>query len=114
VETLETRGTRATENELNNIYTEQGKKEQVLIMNRYMIETPHKAEECHSIIEDVKLAGYLHHFDWGCATGVHCGWAIVEAMSLEHARQMVPWAVRDRARIVQVEKFDVDTSPHTM
>ena len=83
-------------------------------MNRYMIETPHSAEECKSIVDDVKVAGYLHHFEWGCAAGVHCGWAIVEAESLEHARQMVPWAVREKARIVKVEKFEKGHSLHPM
>lgn len=74
-------------------------------MNRYMIETPHSPEECKTILEDVKVAGYLHYFDWGCAIGVHCGWAIVEAESLDHARQMVPWEVREKARIVKVKSL---------
>jgi hypothetical protein len=45
---------------------------------------------------------------------VHTGWAIIETDNIEHARQIVPWRVRDRARIVKIEKYgDEDTvHPH--
>ena len=83
-------------------------------MYRYLIESPHDPEDCDTIIQAVHNAGYLHYFDWGCHEGVHTGWATVEAENLEHARQMVPWMVREKARIVQVEKYaDEDTvHPH--
>ena len=74
-------------------------------MDRYLIESPHDPEDCDDIIQEVHNAGYLHFFDWGCHAGVHTGWAIVETDHMEHARQMVPWRVRERARIVKVEKF---------
>jgi hypothetical protein len=79
-------------------------------MDRFLIETPHEAADCHLLVEQISAMGYLHHFEWGCADGIHCGWAIIETDSLAHARQMVPWVVRNKARIIKLNKFeDVDT-----
>jgi hypothetical protein len=81
-------------------------------MYRYLIESPHKPEECDNIVQEVHNAGYLHFFDWGCHEGVHTGWAIVEAENMEHAKQIVPWMVRDDARIVKVEKYEGQDTLH--
>ncbi len=76
-------------------------------MNRYLIESPHAVDQCDQAIKDLNSAGYLHFFEWGCNDDVHTGWAIVEAENLEHARQMIPWYLRDRARIVKLVQFEV-------
>ncbi len=81
-------------------------------MNRYIIESAHPIEKCDQAINDLFAAGYLHHFEWGCKDNDHTGWAIVEAESLEEARQIVPWYLRDRARIVRLVKFDLATDEH--
>lgn len=81
-------------------------------MDRYLIETPHTAEDCHKLLEQISAAGYLHHFDWGCADGTHCGWAIIETDNPAHAAQIVPWIVREKARIVKLTKYDVNVPPH--
>jgi len=81
-------------------------------MDRYLIESPHEASDCDKIIQQFAAAGYLHNFDWGCADGVHCGWAIIETDSLAHASQIVPWTVRDKARIVKLVKFESDDPYH--
>ena len=77
-------------------------------MNRYLIETPHTGENCKLLVSQVHAIGYLHHFDWGCGDGVHCGWAIIEAESEEQAKLAVPSLVRDTARVIQLEKFSAD------
>ena len=76
------------------------------MMNRYLIESPHTAQDCHSVVEQVRAAGYLHNFDWGCLSGVHCGWAIIEAESEEQAHMAVPAIVRRKARVVKLNRFD--------
>ena len=76
-------------------------------MDRYLIESPHAPEDCDRIAKEIHAAGYLHYFEWGCHDGVHTGWAIIETESPEHARQIVPWDVRDLARIVRLEKFEL-------
>ena len=75
-------------------------------MDRYMIETPHTAEECLDLITVLNAKGYLLHFDWGCKAGVHSGWAIIEGENDAEARLAVPPLVRSRARIVKLNKFD--------
>ena len=81
-------------------------------MERFIIESPHPIEKCEQAIQDLHAAGYLHHFEWGCKDNDHTGWAIVEAENAEHARQIVPWYLRDKARIVHLVKFDLATDEH--
>ncbi len=76
-------------------------------MKRFMIESPHPAEKCDQVIQDLHAAGYLHQFEWGCKENDHTGWAIVEAESMEHAKQIVPWYLRNQARIVEVARFEI-------
>jgi hypothetical protein len=37
----------------------------------------------------------------------HTAWAIVEAEAANDARQMVPWFLRNKARIVRLVKFNL-------
>lgn len=78
-------------------------------MDRFLIETPHRADDCLNVVELVHAQGYLTHFDWGCLSGVHTGWAVIEAGSEAEARLAVPPLVRDKARVVKVTKFDAAT-----
>jgi hypothetical protein len=81
-------------------------------MERYLIESPHMDENCDSVVRNIHAAGYLHFFEWGCKDGVHSGWAIVEAENHERARQIVPWQVRDQARVVKLVKFEIADPEH--
>jgi len=74
-------------------------------MQRFLVESPHEAEECARIVGDVRAMGYLHHFDWGCKSGVHVGWAMVEVENEGQARLLVPPLVRQRARVIRVDKW---------
>jgi hypothetical protein len=86
-------------------------------MQRYLVETPHSAQDCKLLIDQIYAMGYLYHFDWGCKVGVHSGWAIIEAENEAEARLSVPPLVRNKARVIQLNKFDGDPtlfqSPHT-
>ncbi len=82
-------------------------------MDRYLIQSPHTAEECKQAVKDFNAAGYLHHFEWGCDDNVHEAWAILEAESHEHARQIVPWEFRSRAHIVRLVKYEIAESLHS-
>jgi hypothetical protein len=77
-----------------------------MAMERYLIETPHTAENCLELLEEINAQGYLTHFDWGCQAGVHTGWAIIEAENEAEARLVVPPLVRKNAVVVQLNKFD--------
>ena len=78
-------------------------------MNRFLIETSHRPEDCLNLIQLVNAQGYLTHFDWGCMNGVHTGWAVIEADNEAEARLAVPPLVRGQARVVKVTKFDAAT-----
>ena len=75
-------------------------------MDRYLIETPHREQDCLHLIQQVNAAGYLVHFDWGCMAGVHSGWAIIEAENEAQASLAVPPLVRGQARVTKLNKFD--------
>jgi hypothetical protein len=74
-------------------------------MEKYLIETPHTDQDCNLLVDQIYAMGYLYHFDWGCKVGVHCGWAIVEAENEAEARLAVPPLVRNKARVIQLNKF---------
>jgi hypothetical protein len=73
----------------------------------YLIESPHTKEECLKALDETLARGpqNLAQFDWGCMAGQHVGWATVNAGSESEARNMVAPIVRDKARIVAVNKF---------
>ncbi len=75
-------------------------------MDRYLIETPHTARDCQMLVNELQAMGYLHHFDWGCKSGVHNGWAIIEAESEAQARLAVPSLLRKSARVIRLNRFD--------
>ncbi len=77
-------------------------------MNRYLIETPHTAQDCQRLVEQVRAMGYLFHFEWGCKSGVHCGWAIIEAENEAQAQLAVPPLVRNKARVIKLFRFDAE------
>jgi hypothetical protein len=78
-------------------------------MDRFLIETPHREQDCLKLIQLLHAQGYLMQFDWGCLSGVHIGWAVIEAGNLAEARLVVPPLVRGQAHVVKVSKFDVAT-----
>jgi hypothetical protein len=78
-------------------------------MDRYLIEIPHREQDCFELIQLLHAQGYLMQFDWGCLSGVHTGWAVIEADNVAEARLVVPPLVRGQARVVRVCKFDAAT-----
>jgi hypothetical protein len=74
-------------------------------MPKYLIETPHTERDCRMLIDQIHAAGYLHHFDWGCEDGVHCGWAILEAEDKSQAMLAIPALARPEAQVVRLTKF---------
>jgi len=81
-------------------------------MARFLIEVPHEEEEvaCARVVEIFLKTGshYLTHTDWGCMDGDHRAWLIVEVDTREDALRILPPAFRSHARIVGLNKFDID------
>ncbi len=76
-------------------------------MARYLIETHHTPEQCLADLDAVleQAPGLLQRLEFGCRTGVHMGWTIVEASSAQEAVRQIPPAMRDRTRVVEIERF---------
>ena len=74
-------------------------------MNRYLVESPHTAEECLHALDLVVAAGHITHFDWGCESGEHTGWAVLEAENEAEALLSVPALLRNKARAILLTKF---------
>lgn len=73
-------------------------------MDRYLIISPHTAEGCKRSLLQVYALGYITHFDWGCADGEHCGWAIIEAEDSKQAMMVVPSSDRPMAKAIRLMK----------
>jgi hypothetical protein len=78
-------------------------------MNKYMAITPHKEEECLTMLDEVKAKGpeFLKKFHFGCRYGDHTGYAIFEGNSEAEVRNSLPSFNQKNAIIKQVEPFDV-------
>ena len=75
-------------------------------MSDFLIETTHTPEQC--LITMDRFAGnpsYLEKFEFGCLSGEHKGWAIVQGESESSVRELVPADIRSEARVVKVSKF---------
>jgi hypothetical protein len=81
-------------------------------MARFLIEVPHEGDflACAKVVQVFLSTGshLLSHADWGCLDGNHSAWLIVDADRREDARQVVPPAFRDQARIVALNKFTME------
>lgn len=75
-------------------------------MDKFLVESPHTPHDCKLALKQIHSIGYLNNFEWGCHDGVHTGWAILEAENAAQALAVVPAAVRDKARVVRLSKFE--------
>jgi len=74
-------------------------------MERFLVESPHTKDDCARVVKQVEAMGYLTHFEWGCKSGNHTGFAIIEADDEAQARMVVPSMARSAARVVKLNKF---------
>ena len=74
-------------------------------MARYLVIAPHDPAQCLTALEEVKDAGMLAKWDFGCEDGDHTGYMIVSASSAEEALKNVPASQRGQAKAVKVHKF---------
>jgi hypothetical protein len=77
-------------------------------MARYMIQSPHKPEECLKALDEELTKGkdILDKIEFGCKAGDHTGYAIVDATTKNDAlSRYVPSFLQNKARVVEVGKF---------
>lgn len=77
-------------------------------MTTYLIELPHTKTECMKAVNEISEKGseFLCKVYWGCMSGIHNGWVIVEAENELAARTLIgsPF-MRNNAQIVKVARF---------
>jgi hypothetical protein len=66
-------------------------------LDRYLIESPHTAEDCKKVVKSVYTQHFLNNCDWGCMSGVPTSWVIIEAENEKEAMLVVPHVLRNNA-----------------
>lgn len=74
---------------------------------KYLLETPHTKQECLREMNEVLAEGQdvLNKFYWGCNSGDHTGYAIVDAQSENEAKRFVPGFFRNKARAIGISQM---------
>ena len=75
-------------------------------MQKFLVFSPHTHEECTRVIKQTLAIGYLTHFYWGCKSGDHTGYAIIEAENEKEALLSIPTVIRDRGKAIGIVQFD--------
>jgi len=50
----------------------------------------------------------LNRIEWGCKSGDHTGYIIVDASSEQATRQMPPASMQPTARVIKLNRFTAD------
>ena len=78
-------------------------------MPKFLIEVPHEADtlECTRVVHVFLSTGshFLTNAEWGCKSGVHSAWMLVDVESKAEAIAIVPPAFRAAARVVGLTHF---------
>jgi hypothetical protein len=75
-----------------------------------MLSSPHTKEECMMVLDQMASRGQRDLSEWkfGCQTGDHTAYAIVQASNEQEALRLVPDVVRSKARVEKVDQFSPD------
>ena len=71
-----------------------------------MIISPHTHEECTVVVKQTLAIGYLTHFWWGCKSGDHTGYAMIEANNADEAMLSIPTMIRKKGKAIGLVQFD--------
>ena len=73
--------------------------------SRFLIIASHTKESCLKSLDEANaMHGFLSKVDWGCMSGDHTGYVILEAKDEAAVRKMIPASWSD-AKIVKLNKF---------
>lgn len=75
------------------------------MLSMYLIESPHTAEECMTVMDEANQAKQLGAWDWGCMAGIHTAYRMVKAKDENAALARVPASVRSKAKAIRVMKL---------
>jgi len=80
-------------------------------MARFLIQSPHKPEECLRALDGIFAKGKdtLEKYEFGCREGDHTGYMTVDAGTKnEVLNKYVPDFLQSKARVVEIQKFTPD------
>jgi hypothetical protein len=81
-------------------------------MDRYLIEVEHEPElsACLRVVEVFLRTGshFLTNADWGCKSGEHKAWIVVDLDGEDEVMRIVPPEYRSQAKIVKLNKFTME------
>jgi hypothetical protein len=85
------------------------KMEEIPVMHPYLLMFPHTSESCLATLD--KISGdspeLLNKIDWGCKSGDHTGYIILDGKNEADVLQMIPTALRSSTKVEQVNKFSM-------
>jgi hypothetical protein len=81
-------------------------------MQKFMIISPHTHDECTMVVKQTLAIGYLTHFWWGCKSGDHTGYAMIEANNPDEALLSIPTMIRKKGKAIGLVQFDPDKVKH--
>jgi hypothetical protein len=75
--------------------------------NSYFIKLPHTPENCLATLDKFSSDSpeLLNKIEWGCLSGDHTGYIIVEGKNEVAALQVVPPSFRSQAKVEKVDQF---------
>ena len=78
-------------------------------MATFLIETPHKKEDCLKAFDEVVAhnRSLLKKTWFGCNWGDHTAWSLVNTMNEAKAKNMLPSSHRSKARVHRVAQNTV-------
>jgi hypothetical protein len=76
----------------------------------FLIKLPHTQEECLANLDKIEKEdpAILDKIEWGCKTGDHTGYLIIDAKDKDEALSMLPEFERKEAQVEKVDKFTVE------
>ena len=75
-------------------------------MQMFLVISPRVHEECTRVIKLTLAIGYLTHFYWGCKSGDHTGYAMIDADSEKEALLSIPTVIRNKGKAIGIVQFD--------
>jgi len=64
------------------------------------------------VVKQTLAIGYLTHFWWGCKSGDHTGYAMIEANNADEALLSIPVMIRKKGKAIGLVQFDTDKVKH--
>ena len=89
--------------------TNQQTADQMVTTNTYMIKFPHTEKTCLSLLDKLSSDSpeILDEIEWGCLSGDHTGYMIVNSKNEVGALQLLPAPIRNEVKVEKVDKFSI-------